>query len=220
MIYTFAHTKGGVGKSMLAWHTAIAIGAPLVDLDFQKTLVFANSIREQAGLKPLDIVHINSEDHFIEMFEAWPDEKDIIIDVGGFDLSINRIALLISDVIITPASDQVTEIAGLSKYHEIISDISEKIQGADIKANVLLNNVSPNAKDFSVIEDLVEDFERYEMMKSVIPRLADYSNALKEGKGVTELGKVKDKNGKMVNRRAVKELKKLIKEIRSIAKEL
>lgn len=194
MIITFGHTKGGVGKSLLAWHCAIALGIPVVDLDFQKTMVFSNSLREQAGLQPVEIIHLDSDDQFIEMFDAWPEGQDIIIDVGGFDMSINRIALLISDIIITPAIDRVTEMAGLSKFHDIITDISNKIDHADIRTKVLLNNVNPQSKDFSVFNEMIDGFDRYTKMQSIITHRADYYNTMKEGRGVTELKESKAKD--------------------------
>lgn len=205
MIITFGHTKGGVGKSLLAWHTAVALNVPVVDLDFQKTMVFSNSIRKQAGLKPLNIIHMNSDDEFINMFEDWPEDKDIIIDVGGFDMSINRIALIISDVVITPAIDRVTEMAGLSKFHEIINDISNKMN-VNIHTNVLLNDISPNARDFSDFNEMVDSFERYDRLNCVIRHRADFYNAMKEGKGVSEYNSSKAKD----------ELLTLIKEIKNI----
>ncbi len=208
MIITFGHTKGGVGKSLLAWHTAIAMDIPVVDLDFQKTLVFSNSLRKQAGLKPVEIIHIDNDEQFIEMFNEWPEDQDIIIDVGGFDMSINRIALIISDLIITPAIDRVTEMAGLSKFHEIITEISETVEVADIRTLVLLNELNPNSKDIKVLEELVEDFDRFDIMHSRICHRADFYNTMKEGKGVTELTKGKAKS----------ELKNLIKEIKKIKK--
>ncbi len=209
MIITFGHTKGGVGKSLLAWHTAIALDVPVVDLDFQKTLVFSNSLRKQAGLEPVDIIHIENDDQFIDMFNTWPDDKDIIIDVGGFDMGINRIALIISDLIITPAIDRVTEMAGLSKFHEILTDISDKFDDADIHTRVLLNDISPSSKDFTVVEELVDDFNRFDMMESRICHRADFYNTMKEGKGVSELSKGKAKS----------ELLSLVDEIMKIKKE-
>jgi chromosome partitioning protein len=208
VIITIAHTKGGVGKSLLSWHLAIAMKVPIVDLDFQKTLVYTNSLRKQNGLKELDIVHLRKQEEFIKFFENWPDDKHLIVDVGGFDSNLNRMAMFISDIIITPAVDRVTEMAGLFKFHQIIDDLSNKM-GREVKSHVLLNDVSPSAKDFSVMEELVEEYDRFELLDTVISHRADFYKTMEEGKGVTELKKSKAKE----------EIKKLIKEIKRKVKE-
>ena len=203
LIITIAHSKGGVGKSLLAWHLAIALKVPIVDLDFQKTLVYTNNLRKLNDHKALDIIHHKSQEEFIEFFENWDEEKDIIVDVGGFDSNLNRMAIYISDIIITPAVDRVTEMAGLFKFHQIIDDLSKKMD-VDIVANVLLNDVNPNARDFSVMEELVDSYPRFDLMKSVICHRADFYKTMEEGMGVSEIKKSKAK----------KEIKQLIKEIR------
>lgn len=204
MIITVAHSKGGVGKSLLAWHLAIGLKTPIVDLDFQKTLVYTNSLRKANGYKKLKIIQPESPEAFIELMDNWPEEKHIIIDVGGFDSNLNRAAIYISDIIITPAVDRVTEMAGLYKFHQIIEELSEKMQ-TDIIADILLNDVSPTQKDFSLIEDLVENLKHFNLMDAIIAHRADFYKTMEEGRGVTEIeGKSKAK----------KELKQLIKEIK------
>ncbi len=208
MTITIAHTKGGVGKSLLSWHLAIAMKVPIVDLDFQKTLVYTNSLRKQNGHKPLDIIHLRKPEEFVKFFDNWPEDEYVIVDVGGFDSNMNRMAMYISDIIITPAVDRVTEMAGLFKFHQIIDDLSNKM-GIDIKADVLLNDVSPSARDFSVMEELVDQYERFDLMNTVISHRADFYKTMEEGRGVTELKKSKAKN----------EIKKLVKEIKKKVKE-
>ena len=204
MIITIAHSKGGVGKSLLAWHLAIGLKVPIVDLDFQRTLVYTNNLREANGYKKLKLIQPESPKDFIELMDSWPDDKNIIIDVGGFDSNLNRAAIYISDIIITPAVDRVTEMAGLYKFHQIIDELSKKMK-TDIKADILLNDVSPSAKDFSVMEELVENLDHFRLMNSIVAHRADFYKTMEEGKGVTELeGKSKAK----------KELKQLIKEIK------
>jgi len=204
MIITVAHSKGGVGKSLLAWHLAIGLKAPIVDLDFQKTLVYTNSLRKANGYKKLDIIQPETPEAFIELMDEWPEDKHIIIDVGGFDSNLNRAAIYISDIIITPAVDRVTEMAGLYKFHQIIEELSTKMK-TDIQADILLNDVSPTQKDFSVIEDLVDNLKHFNLMDTIIAHRADFYKTMEEGRGVTEIeGKSKAKI----------ELKKLIKEIK------
>jgi chromosome partitioning protein len=204
MIITIAHSKGGVGKSLLAWHLAIELKVPIVDLDFQRTLVYTNNLRKANGYKKLKIIQPETPQNFIELMDNWPDDKHIIIDVGGFDSNLNRAAIYISDIIITPAVDRVTEMAGLYKFHQIIKELSEKMK-TNIVADILLNDVSPSAKDFSVMEDLVGNLEHFRLMDSIIAHRADFYKTMEEGRGVTEIeGKSKAK----------KELKQLIKEIK------
>ncbi|MBD3795735.1 MAG: ParA family protein [Epsilonproteobacteria bacterium] len=208
MIITVAHSKGGVGKSLLAWHMAVAMKIPIVDLDFQKTLVYTNSLRTANNKKPLEIIQPESPEAFIALMDEWPEEKHIIIDVGGFDSNLNRAALYISDLIITPAVDRVTEMAGLHKFHQIVEELSEKME-TSIEANVLLNDISPSAKDFSIIEGLVDSLSHFKLMQSKVAHRADFYKTMEEGSGVSELpsGKAKD------------EIKAVIKEIKKIYKE-
>ena len=204
MIITVAHSKGGVGKSLLAWHLAIGLKTAIVDLDFQKTLVYTNSLRKANGYKKLNIIQPETPEAFIKFMDDWPEDKHIIIDVGGFDSNLNRAAIYISDIIITPAVDRVTEMAGLYKFHQIIEELSTKMK-TDIQADILLNDVSPTQKDFSVIEDLVDNLKHFNLMDTIIAHRADFYKSMEEGKGVTEI------EG---NSKAKKELKKLIKVIK------
>ncbi len=204
MIITIAHSKGGVGKSLLAWHLAIGMKVPIVDLDFQRTLVYTNNLRKANGYKKLKIIQPQSPNEFIKLMDNWTEDKHIIIDVGGFDSNLNRAAIYISDIIITPAVDRVTEMAGLYKFHQIIEELSNKMK-TNIVADILLNDVSPSAKDFSVMEELVANLKHFKLMKTVIAHRADFYKTMEEGRGVTEIeGKSKAK----------KELKQLIKEIK------
>ena len=205
MIITVAHTKGGVGKSLIAWNLAIAMKARVVDLDFQQTLLFANSIREQSGYKTISVEHFDSLESFFEFYESLEDNECVIIDVGGFDSDLTRMALYVADIIITPASDRLTELTGLMKFKEIIKEVSENTE-SNLVSHILINNVSPNAKDFTIISDFVNENSNFKMMKSIIHQRADFYKCLAEGKSVIEL-----KNSK-----AKQEIQNLVKEIRKV----
>jgi len=193
VIITVAHSKGGVGKSLLAWHLAIAMKVPIVDLDFQRTLVYTNNLRKANGLKKVEIIQPDTREEFIQLFDNWPDDKHIIVDVGGFDSNINRAAMFISDVIITPAVDKVTELAGLYKFHEIISELSTNMN-SDIKAHIVLNDVNPSSKDFSIMIDLTEQLKHFKLLNSIVCHRADFYRTMEEGKGVSELANSKAKD--------------------------
>ena len=205
MIITVAHTKGGVGKSLIAWNLAIAMKARVVDLDFQQTLLFANSIREQYRYKPISVEHFDALESFFEFHESLEDDECVIIDVGGFDSDLTRMALYVADIIITPASDRLTELTGLMKFNEIIKEVSEDTE-SNLTSHILINNVSPNARDFAIITDFVSENDNFKMVETIIHQRADYYKCLAEGKSVVEL-----KNSK-----AKQEIQSLVKEIRKV----
>lgn len=205
MIITIAHSKGGVGKSLLAWHLSIAMDVPIIDLDFQRTLVYVDQLRQLSNLPPREIIHPQSTEEFMDVFNTWDMSKDVIIDVGGFDSDLNRMAIYLSDIIITPAVDRATEIAGLHKFHEVMQQISESTE-TELVANILLNDVSPSARDFSLIEGMVSQFPHFKMMRSVVSHRADFYKTMNEGKGISELN---------FTTKALDEINALISEIKA-----
>jgi len=204
-VIVVAHSKGGVGKSLIAWNLAIAKNTPILDLDYQKSLVFANKFRINNAYKAIKIMQPTSQKEFIDFLENYPEDKDIIVDVGGFDSSTNRVALYIADIIITPVNEDMQEIAGLIKFHATLEELSIKMK-KKVKAHIVINNVNPNTKDFTIVSDLVHKYELYEKLNTVIARRADFSRAMKEGLGITEYSK--DKTNKA--RQAIVSLKKEI----------
>jgi len=208
MVIVVAHTKGGVGKSLISWHLAMEIEkkVKLVDLDFQKTLIFTNSIRKQNNLKPLVIDSVNNEEELISSLED-DKYKYIIVDVGGFDSDLNRMAIYAADLIIVPASEKITELAGLSKFEEIIQDISTKTD-EEIKCYILENNINHSVKDLTLLEEFIKTSKIFNKFSTRLCTRADYYKTLENGLGVSSL-----KNSK-----AKDEVRKLFKEIKNIRK--
>lgn len=208
MVIVVAHTKGGVGKSLISWHLAIEIEkkVKLVDLDFQKTLIFTNSIRKQNNLKPLVIDSVNNEEELISSLED-DKYKYIIVDVGGFDSDLNRMAIYAADLIIVPASEKITELAGLSKFEEIIKDISTKTD-EEIECYILENNINHSVKDLTLLKEFIKTSNTFNKFSTRLCTRADYYKTLENGLGVSNL-----KNSK-----AKEEIKELFKEIKNIRK--
>jgi len=130
MIITIAHTKGGVGKSTLAWHIIfmyLLMGkrVKVIDLDFQQTTYFLNQIRVSSGLDGIEVEQPQDVEELISLLENY-DEDIVIVDIGGFDNDINRTAISYADKILVPISNSVTEVLGFKTFEAILEDITTK----------------------------------------------------------------------------------------------
>ena len=108
-IITIAHQKGGVGKSTIALNLAVELSKKynlkVIDLDYQKSITIFNETRKEKKLKPLNIIHIENQKELIDVLKN--SNELILIDSGGFDSDLNRIAIIGADLVITPVSNNL-----------------------------------------------------------------------------------------------------------------
>ena len=129
----------------------------------------------------------------------------VVIDSGGYDADLNRLAIIASDFVITPVSSDYMEIFGLQKFKNILAELSNlKGEGGLVKVNVLLNKIDPKAKAFDDIEEFIKETVYFDLMDTIIRFRSDFKHSIGYGFSVAEL----DKNSK-----ATAEVKTLIKEI-------
>lgn len=189
MILTISHQKGGVGKSTIAWHIAVhfskLLPTTIIDLDTQQSLTQTNQIRESVGLEPLKIMQISNAGELAQYIQKDSQEKLTIIDSGGFDSAFNRVAIVGSDMLITPVSDKPFDLMGLQKYEEILKSLSA-IQKETIKTNILFNNLNPAMKNFGDLIEFICLSEHFDLMTSVLRQRVDISNSIGVGKSVKE----------------------------------
>lgn len=212
MIITVSHQKGGVGKSTIAFNLAITLmkkhKVEIVDLDVQNTITHTNNIRKSGNkVKVLDVIYIKNDSEFKEYVENDSDDKLTIIDSGGFDSSLNRLAIFYSDMVITPVSDRFNELSGLMKYKEILKELSD-ISKEEMSVNVLMNNINPHAKNFDGLQKFIKKNKEFKLMNSILRQRADYDKAAWLGQSVIEYSK---------ESKAAGEFKKLVKEIKEKA---
>ena len=209
MIIVVAHTKGGVGKSTMAWNIATALNPTqnieVIDLDFQKTLTYSNEYRD----KPLTVKSFETLKEFKAYIKSDSDKRISIVDVGGFDSDINRMAILMADLIITPVSDSKTELLGLKRFEKILEEISETI-GEKLIVNILLNDISPQKKNIDGLKEYINQKPLYKLLNTVLKTRVAYEKALDEGLGVIEHNK---------DEKSIEEMKDFISEVKQIIKE-
>ena len=210
MIISIAHTKGGVGKSTIAWNLAVELNKKytieVIDLDFQKTLTYTNEFRDE----PLIVKHFENLKELEKYISLDSDKRISIIDVGGFDSDINRIAMIMSDLIITPVSDSGTELLGLMRFEKILDEISKAID-EEIKTTVLINDINPSKRKLDDLIDYVKENKHFDLFDTVLRTRADYGKALDLGMSVREYKE---------DSKASKEFRSFVKEVKNIIKEV
>ena len=152
MIINISHTKGGVGKTMIATNLSISLVAPIVDLDIQQSSSRFFQLREQEGLNRLPVYTELTEELIAEY--KGNKKKHLIIDSGGMDNNSIRQGLIVSDIIISPVAISQVEIFGLQDFNELLNSAGEVIDRN--KTFVLLNNVNKQAKkEIQYIKELI-----------------------------------------------------------------
>jgi chromosome partitioning protein len=179
-IITVAHTKGGVGKSTLAWNIAHSLlihgeKVTIIDLDFQQTLFFINAIAEMNEEQTIEILQPQTGSELLEIFAST--HGYIICDIGGFDNDINRLALSRADKILVPVSASTTEVIGFKTFEAILEDINAT------SINIVLNNIHPLQKDFTEIENAVK-INGAKLLTTTIRSRKTYKDVLGQGKSV------------------------------------
>lgn len=210
MIISVSHQKGGVGKSTLAYNIAVELSklylVEIVDLDVQQTLTACNIIRGKFDQKQLLIYSFSENREFIEYLNKDDDQKITIIDTGGFDSGLNRVAIYASDYILTPVSTEFLEIIGLEKYKKILKEVSQKI-GKKVKTHVVLNKIHHAQQNFEDISQFINNAsDQFELLDSKIRRRSDFAISLSHGFSVCEFDDSSDSS---------REIKCLINEILS-----
>lgn len=205
MIIGLNHQKGGVGKSTISTNLAVALDAILIDIDPQQHSVKWNLLRKLKGHTPLTSYSVNDPAELRKILKE-NSKRNIVIDTGGYDSGMNRIAVIAADIVITPAAPSQADIFGLQEYEKIIKTISEDDAKQVIQTNILINNADIRSKrDVRNMQKFVREHKIYfNLLDTIIHNRKDYKTAYGEGLGVFEL----DPSGK-----AADEIRQLIKEI-------
>lgn len=207
MVINVAHTKGGVGKSTIATNLAVIMNVPIFDLDIQKSSYYFNELRKN-NKKPALVVYPGKTEKDLDLLDEYAEnpKKHIIIDSGGMDNDLHRIAVLISDLIITPVGISQVELLGLENFYNIL-DKSKIDKSKDF---VLLNDISMRSiKDIAACKELIKNEFKLNLFKTTIGTRKLFKDAFAEGKSVVEKNK---------NSLASEEIRNLVKEIKSILK--
>jgi chromosome partitioning protein len=136
-------------------------------------------------MEPFEMLHFENAGELAAHIEADGNDRLTIIDSGGFDSAFNRLAIVASDLVITPVSDKPFDLMGLQKYEEVLKTLSD-IQGETVKSHVVFNNLNPALKRFGDIVEFICMSEHYDLLTSILRQRVDISNSVGVGKSIKE----------------------------------
>lgn len=175
-VIVFANEKGGVGKSTLAFHCAVALSNAgkqvlAIDLDRrQQSLetVLTNRDATASSLqldfpRPRHLVLQKQSGAMIhqEIMRAGPQCDFVIIDAAGHDSPIARYAMGMADTLVTPMNGSSMDLALLGKF----DPVTRKLKGPGCFAELVLGLREERARrgmqplDWVVIKNRIRDSE-------------------------------------------------------------
>lgn len=133
-IITVANEKGGVGKSTVAFHLAVALADTghkvlVIDLDrrqqtLTRTLVARGGTAKRLGVRlplPRHILLMQQSGAMLcqEIARAGWDCDYVVIDAAGHDSPIARRAIALADLLVTPVNSSFVDLDLLGRYHPV-----------------------------------------------------------------------------------------------------
>ena len=193
MIIDISHQKGGTGKSTIAYNLADAYRrqgkkVKLYDLDLQHTCIGLNGLRDKQFN---DILTVDNENELVDIINNAKKEDIIIIDSGGFDSSLTRLAIMGADINLTPVADKVTELLAVIQKYSVILDEIKQETGEEVESYIILNKIHIFAEKFEHIEEMIEENSQLKMLKLndkplVIRERAIYNKSFISGRSIYE----------------------------------
>ena len=169
LVITVANINGGVGKTTVVLNLAYQMNVDyVIELDLNGSFTALNNLRSMNNAKPFNSFSPSDENELIQfILGAKKLGKSIIIDCGGSDADVNRIAIASADIVITPTNEDAIDLNALRVFNQVLEDISNK-NDKKINAFVFANRVHHSKFKFRKLEEWTTHFNHLSLMKSKI----------------------------------------------------
>ena len=193
MILTVAHTKGGVGKSTLAFELALMRAKAgrdvwLVDADPQGSALTAATVRAEAGRTPVLACSqfVTAAALGIQVRRQAEKFQDVVIDSGAKDGEALRMALVVADTVLVPVQPRGLDIWALAQMAALV-EVAAAARG-NLRALAVLNLADPGSSpDNADAAAAVGDFPALTLLAAIIRRRKAFAAAAVRGLLVEEL---------------------------------
>jgi chromosome partitioning protein len=184
--------KGGVGKTTLATHMAVARKAAgrsvvLVDADAQGTASTWSDIRKDKPVPQIPCMSLRGGKVHVELKELARHYEDVVVDTGGADSQEFRSAMLAADTLLMPLRPGSFDFWTLTKMSEVIG--MADTYNEHLRAVIALSQVPPTARDRAKKEatEVLTDMPRFTLLSAMTVFRAAYNHSAGEGIAVSEM---------------------------------
>ena len=193
MILIVGNTKGGVGKSTLAFNFAVALAKAgrevlLVDSDKQGTAMMNTQLRtEKLGAAGYTAVALYDEAVIIQVPQLAKKYDDVVIDVGGSDNPSLRSALLIPGAtLLIPVKPRSYDLWGADDMAKLVKEARAR-GNLTLRAVTVINEADHlQEADNAAAAAELRSHSGLEHAPSRLIRRKAYPNSAANGRGVVE----------------------------------
>jgi chromosome partitioning protein len=199
MILAVANTKGGVGKTTLAFLLAVSRARSgrdvwLVDADPQGSASTAATVRADAGREPVLAcsAYPDARALAIQVRRQAAKYEDVIIDVGGRDTEALRVALVLADTVLVPVQPRGLDVWALGNIAGLIESARATRDG--LTALAVLNLADPGSSaDNADAAVALSDFPALQLLDVYLVRRKAFASAAAHGLGIDEVNPIDPK---------------------------
>jgi chromosome partitioning protein len=192
VILTVAHTKGGVGKTTLAfelalWRAKEGRDVWLVDADLQGSALTAATVRAEAGRTPVLACsqYTTAAALGIQVRRQADKFQDVVIDCGARDSESLRMALVVADTVLVPVQPRGLDIWALGQMAALVETANAARGG--LRALAVLNLADPgHSPDNDDAAAALADFPALVLVDTSIRRRKAFASAAAHGLLVDE----------------------------------